>query len=63
MVNYLVLQPRVEALDYVCMVMEGPIMERFDFSHYPLCFMLQDALIILTPVLLILVGILFWPSY
>ena len=37
-------------------------MERFDFSRYPLCFMLQDALIILTPVFLILVGILFGPS-
>ena len=33
-------------------------MERFDFHRYPLRFMLQDALIILSPVLLTLVGVL-----
>lgn len=32
--------------------------ERFDSQRYPLCFMLQDALLILTPVLLILIGTL-----
>ena len=48
--------------------MEGPIImdplfdDPFDFSRYPLSFMLQDALIILTPVLLIVIGVLFWPS-
>jgi hypothetical protein len=40
----------------------APIMEPFDFQRYPLCFMLQDALIILTPVFLIVIGVLFWPS-
>ena len=39
--------------------MEVPIMERFYFQRYPLYFMLQDALILLTPVLLILIGGLF----
>jgi hypothetical protein len=34
----------------------------FNFPRYPLSFMLQDALIILTPVFLILIGVLFWPS-
>ena len=39
--------------------MEVAIMERFDFHRYPLCFLLQDALILLTPVFLILIGVLF----
>ena len=33
-------------------------MERFDFHNYPLRFLLQDTLIILTPVLLTLIGAL-----
>jgi hypothetical protein len=36
-----------------------PIMERFDFQHYPLRFLLQDALILLTPIVLTLLGVLF----
>jgi hypothetical protein len=39
--------------------MEVPIMDRFDFQRYPISFMLQDALILLTPVLLTLIGVLF----
>ena len=34
-------------------------MEWFDFQRYPLTFMIQDALILLTPVFLILIGGLF----
>jgi len=34
-------------------------MERFDFQRYPISFMVQDALILLTPVLLTLIGVLF----
>ena len=34
----------------------------FDFPRYPLSFMLQDALIILTPVVMIVIGVIFWPS-
>jgi hypothetical protein len=34
-------------------------MNRFDFQRYPISFMLQDALIILTPVFLTLIGYLF----
>ncbi len=33
-------------------------MDRFDFQRYPVSFMIQDALIILTPVFLTLLG--FW---
>ena len=33
--------------------------ERFDLHRYPPCFIVQDALIILTPVFLILIGSLF----
>ena len=39
--------------------MEVPIMERFEHQRYPVRFILQDALIILTPVILTLIGILF----
>jgi hypothetical protein len=44
--------------------MEVPIVgkfdfERFDDQRYPLSFMLQDALILVTPVFLILIGGLF----
>ena len=34
-------------------------MGRFDFQRYPVSFILQDALILLTPVLLTLIGVLF----
>jgi hypothetical protein len=43
----------------VCTVREVPIMEPFNFQRYPLSFMFQDALILLTPVLLTLIGFLF----
>jgi hypothetical protein len=36
----------------------GALMKRSDFRHYPLNFMLQDALILLTPVFLMLIGVL-----
>jgi hypothetical protein len=44
--------------------MEGPIMDplfddSIDSPRYPLSFMVQDALILLTPVFLILIGSLF----
>jgi hypothetical protein len=35
------------------------MMKRFDFQHYPLSVMIQDALVLSTPVLLILIGVLF----
>jgi hypothetical protein len=33
-------------------------MERFDFQRYPVSFMIQDALIVLTPAILVLIGVL-----
>ena len=44
----------------VCMYGHGGAhMERFEFQRYPVSFMLQDAFILLTPVLLTLMGVLF----
>ena len=34
-------------------------MRRFDFQRYPVSYMVQDALILLTPVFLTLLGVLF----
>lgn len=39
--------------------MEGRLnMRRFVFQHYPVSLMIQDAIILLTPVILVLIGFL-----
>jgi hypothetical protein len=52
--NHLVPHPLLQGYKGICVVWRCPMLKR-----YPISAMLQDALVLSTPILLILIGVLF----